>query len=70
MDELRQTARVLLRRGDLGLMDLWIEYWNHGGRCQPFDFDAFLYGMVPMMAWLNTGAFEAAVRELALEGTA
>ncbi|MEW1812494.1 hypothetical protein AB0284_17530 [Pseudarthrobacter phenanthrenivorans] len=69
MDDLRHTARVLLRRNDVGLIDLWVLYWNHGGRCPPFEFDGFIYGVVPP-SWFNKEAFEAAVRDLAVESVA
>lgn len=68
MDDLRPVARALLQRKDLGLIDLWILYWNHGGNCHPFDFDAFLYELLPV-AWFDMEAFESAVSELSLEAS-
>jgi hypothetical protein len=69
MDDVRQTARALLQRKDRGLIDLWILYWNHGGRCHPFEFDAFVHEVLPL-AWLDTDALAVAVEELALESIA
>ncbi|MFF1252832.1 hypothetical protein ACFVYC_10125 [Pseudarthrobacter sp. NPDC058329] len=69
MDDLRHTARHLLQRNDLGLIDLWILYWNHGGRCHPFDFDAFIHEVLPV-EWFDIGALQCAVQELALEAAA
>jgi hypothetical protein len=47
MEELRSTARILLQQPDLALIDLWILYWNRGGHCHPFDFDAFIHELLP-----------------------
>jgi hypothetical protein len=69
MDDVRQTARALLQRKDRGLIDLWILYWNHGGRCHPFEFDAFVHEVLPL-AWLDMDALAVAVEELALESIA
>ncbi len=69
MDDLRHTARHLLQREDLGLIDLWILYWNHGGHCHPFDFDAFIHDVLPV-AWFDVDALQSAVQELALEAAA
>jgi hypothetical protein len=69
MDDLRHTARDLLQRKDRGLIDLWILYWNHGGRCQPFEFDAFVHEVLPL-AWLDRDALAVAIEELALESIA
>jgi hypothetical protein len=69
MDDLRHTARVLLQRNDLGLIDLWVLYWNHGGHCHPFDFDAFIHDVLPA-AWFDMGALQEAVEELSLEAIA
>ena len=69
MDDLRHTARDLLQRKDRGLVDLWILYWNHGGRCHPFDFDAFVHDVLPG-EWFDVDALAVAVEELALESIA
>jgi hypothetical protein len=69
MDDLRHTARDLLQRKDRGLIDLWILYWNHGGRCHPFEFDAFVHDVLPL-AWFDMDALAVAVEELALESIA
>jgi hypothetical protein len=66
MDDLRHTARVLLQRTELGLIDLWIPYWNHGGRCHPFEFDAFIYEALPG-EWFDMEALHSAVIELSME---
>jgi len=66
MDDLRHTAKVLLRRNNPGLIDLWILHWNHSGRCHPFDFDAFNYGIVPTTCF-DMEAAKAAMPDLALE---
>ncbi|TLM72374.1 hypothetical protein [Pseudarthrobacter sp. NamB4] len=69
MDDLRHTAQHLLQRKDRGLIDLWILYWNHGGRCHPFEFDAFVHHMLPAQ-WFNMEALAEAVEELSLESMA
>jgi hypothetical protein len=69
MDDLRHTARVLLQRKDLGLIYLWVLYWNHGGHSHPFDFDAFIHDVLPA-AWFDMGALQEAVEELSLEAIA
>jgi hypothetical protein len=69
MEDLRHTARVLLRRTDLGLIDLWILYWNQGGNCHPFEFDAFIYDALPA-AWFDMEVLRGAVEELSLEAIA
>jgi len=66
MDDLRHTARVLLQRKHLGLIDLWILYWNNGGHCDPFEFDAFIHDVLPVQ-WFDMEALGMAVEELALE---
>jgi hypothetical protein len=66
MDDVRCAARDLLQRKDRGLMDLWILYWNHGGRCHPFEFDAFVHEVLPV-DWFDVDALVVAVEELALE---
>lgn len=68
MEDLRHTARILLQRYDLALTDLWILYWNHGGDCHPFDFDAFIHELLPA-AWFDMRALASAVDELVLENT-
>ena len=69
MDDLRHRARHLLQRKDLGLIDLWILYWNHGGHCHPFDFDAIIHEVLPV-AWFDLDALQSAVEELSLEAIA
>jgi len=69
MDHLRHTARHLLQRKELGLIDLWILYWNHGGHCHPFDFDAFIHEVLPV-EWFDMDALQSAVEELSLEAIA
>lgn len=69
MDDLVRTARGLLLRNELGLIDLWILYWNHGGHCHPFDLDAFICDVAPA-TWLNKAALQAAVCDLALDAVA
>ena len=66
MKDLRLAARTLLERGDTSLVDLWISYWNHCGRCHPFVFDALIYEIVTAPL-LNMEALGAAVHELSLE---
>ncbi|WP_457962377.1 hypothetical protein M1E17_12485 [Arthrobacter sp. D1-29] len=68
MEDLRHTARILLQRDDVALTDLWIMYWNHGGDCHPFDFDAFIHELLPV-AWFDMNALASAVHELVLEST-
>ncbi|MDQ0867271.1 hypothetical protein [Arthrobacter globiformis] len=66
MEELRFTARNLLQQEELALIDLWILYWNHGGDCHPFDFDAFIYEILPF-AGIDLNALQCAVTDLVLE---
>jgi hypothetical protein len=37
---------MLLAPGEVSLIDLWISYWNHGGRCHPFVFDALIFDVL------------------------
>jgi hypothetical protein len=69
MEDLRHTARALLQRRDLGLIDLWVLYWNHGGHCHPFDFDAFIHDVMPA-EWFDMDALQVAVEELSFEAIA
>jgi hypothetical protein len=48
------------------LIDLWISYWNHGGRCYPFEFDAFVHGIL-VARWFDTEALASALEELSLD---
>jgi hypothetical protein len=66
MEDLRQTATTLLGRVDVSLIDLWISYWNHGGRCHPFEFDAFIHGIL-VARWFDTEALASALEELSLD---
>lgn len=68
MEDLRQAARSLLRREDVSFIDLWISYWNHGGRCHPFEFDAFVYGVL-IARWFDVEALTSALEELSLDLT-
>jgi hypothetical protein len=65
MKDLRSAARLLLQ-GDVSLIDLWMSYWNHGGRCHPFVLDAFIFEVL-LDPRLNMEALAAAVQELSLE---
>ncbi|MDF2050535.1 hypothetical protein [Arthrobacter sp. Cr_A7] len=66
MEDLRQAATTLLGRADVSLIDLWISYWNHGGRCHPFEFDAFIQGIL-VPRWFDTEALASALEELSLD---
>jgi hypothetical protein len=66
MEDLRQAARTLLGRADVSLIDLWISYWNHGGRCHPFEFDAFIHGVL-VVHWFDMEALASALEELSLD---
>jgi hypothetical protein len=66
MRDLRHAARILLQRGDVGLIDLWIAYWNHGGRCHSFEFDALINDLAPLTL-LDLEALTLALDELTLE---
>jgi hypothetical protein len=68
MTDLRQAARMFLEREDVSLLDLWIFYWNHGGRCHPFEFDAYVHGVL-LVSWFDTEALASALEELSLEVT-
>lgn len=41
-------ARILLDSGDVTLLELWALYWGQGGRVDPTELDAFIYG-VPLL---------------------
>lgn len=66
MTDVRHEARTVLEREDVSLIDLWISYWNHGGRCHPFLFDALIHEVL-VGYWLDIVALAAAVDELSLE---
>jgi hypothetical protein len=66
MEDLRSTARSLLMQPDLALVDLWILYWNRGGHCHPFDFDAFIYELLPASGF-DVPALASALDELMTE---
>jgi hypothetical protein len=66
MRDLRAAARMLLRREDVSLIDLWISYWNHGGRCHPFVFDALIYDVL-IVDGFDMAALASALDELSLE---
>lgn len=68
MRDLRYAARMLLEREDVSLIDLWISYWNHGGRCHPFVFDALIYDVLVIQG-IDMGALASALDELSLEAT-
>lgn len=68
MEDVRRAARILLQRKDLAAIDLWILYWNRGGHCSPFDFDAFIHELMPA-AWFDVNALACALDDLALETT-
>lgn len=66
MEDLLNTARSLLMQPDLALVDLWILYWNRGGHCHPFDFDAFIYELLPSSGF-DLSALASALDELMME---
>jgi hypothetical protein len=66
MEDLRQAAKMLLGRADVSLIDLWISYWNHGGRCHPFEFDAFINGIL-VVRWFDLEALASALEELSFD---
>lgn len=67
MEDVRATARTLLQQQeDLALIDLWILYWNHGGQCHPFDFDAFIHELLPT-AGFDLFALASALDDLMVE---
>ncbi|SKC10015.1 hypothetical protein SAMN05660473_04158 [Arthrobacter sp. 49Tsu3.1M3] len=66
MDDVRRTARILLRRKSLAVIDLWISYWNHGGYCSPFDLDACIHELLPVECF-DEGALACALDDLSLE---
>ncbi|MFP5367816.1 MAG: hypothetical protein ACLGIS_13410 [Actinomycetes bacterium] len=66
MTDLQHSARTLLEREDVALVDLWISYWNHGGRCHPFAFDALIHEVL-ISHELDMEALAAAINELSLE---
>lgn len=45
MEDPRGTARNLLRSRAIGLDDLWIRYWAHGGNAPAFELDAYVFGI-------------------------
>jgi hypothetical protein len=66
MEDVRRTARIVLQQEDLTGIDLWILYWNRGGNCSPFDFDAFIHELLPV-TWFDMNALAFALEDLALE---
>jgi hypothetical protein len=64
--DLRLRARTLLQREDLALVDLWIQYWSHGGDCDPFEFDAFIHDLLPV-SWFDMRALAWAIDDLVYE---
>ena len=66
MQDLWQTARMLIEREDVSFIDLWISYWNHGGRCHPFAFDAYINGAL-VVHWFDMRAVASALEELSLD---
>ncbi|WP_411375041.1 hypothetical protein ACLH0K_01105 [Arthrobacter sp. MPF02] len=65
MADLQHAARALLQQQDVALIDLWILYWNHGGRCHPFEFDAYIHNVL-VATWFDTDALAVALGEIAL----
>jgi hypothetical protein len=66
MTDLRHLARMFLEREDASLLDLWISYWNLGGRCHPFEFDAYIYDVL-LVDRFDTEALAFALQEMSLE---
>ncbi len=66
MRDVRLAARILLQERSVALIDVWILYWNNGGRCHPVEFDAIIHGALPG-AWFDTEALGFALDELMLE---
>jgi hypothetical protein len=66
MRDLRLAARILLQGKSVALIDVWILYWNNGGRCHPFEFDAIIHDALPA-TWFDTEALGFALDELMLE---
>jgi hypothetical protein len=64
----RPAARSLDAPGAGGwvLIDLWISYWNHGGRCHPFIFDAIISDVL-IVGGFDVAALASALDELSLE---
>lgn len=69
MEDPRRTARELLQRKHLGVIDLWILYWNDGGRSHPFEFDGFIHDVLPA-SWFDLEALAGAVEKLSFEVSA
>jgi hypothetical protein len=68
MEDPRTTARTLLQQEDLALIDLWILYWNRGGRCHPLDLYAFIHEVLPTSD-LDLNALSYALDDLVLENS-
>ncbi|WP_458781865.1 hypothetical protein [Arthrobacter sp. D3-16] len=68
MRDLQSAARILLQRKTVALIDIWILYWNNGGRYHPFEFDAIIHGLLPA-TWFDMEALGYALDELMLEPT-
>lgn len=66
MRDLRRAARNLLQGKAVALIDIWILYWNNGGRCHPFEFDAIIYGALPG-TWFDMEPLDVALNELTFE---
>ncbi|WP_307612916.1 hypothetical protein [Pseudarthrobacter sp. W1I19] len=52
----------------MALIDVWILYWNNGGRCHPFEFDAIIHDALSA-TWFDTEALGFALDELLLEAS-
>lgn len=66
MRDLRRVARELLQDKAVALIDIWILYWNNGGRCPPVEFDAVIHDALPASRF-DTEALGVALDVLILE---
>jgi hypothetical protein len=66
MRDVRRAVRILLQGKSVALIDVWILYWNNGGRCHPFEFDAIIHDALPA-TWFDAEPLGFALDELMLE---
>ena len=52
VEDPRRTARNLIEQDESTLRELWLRYWANGGEAvEPFELEAYLYGMVELSAF-------------------
>jgi len=52
VEDPRRTARNLIEQDESTLRELWLRYWANGGEAvEPFELEAYLYGVVELSAF-------------------